>query len=101
MICKGEQNKKEEEEEESTNRSWTNEGLNLYNWKPSSCQRTLEWTPSSSSSFLVERNEIITVANLFSFASQSYWPISEGKKNLIKELCYRGEEKHGEKREEK
>ena len=23
------------------------------------------------------------------------------KKNLIKELCYRGEEKHGEKREEK
>ena len=23
------------------------------------------------------------------------------KKNLIKELCYRGEEKHGEKREER
>ena len=38
---------------------------------------------------------------MFSFASQSYWPINEGKKNLIKELCYRGEKKHGEKREER
>ena len=28
--------------------------------------------------------------------------VSEGKKkNLIRELCYRGEEKHGEKREER
>ena len=38
----------------------------------------------------------------FSFASRSYWPISEGKKkNLIKEFCYRGEEKHGEIKREK
>ena len=50
---------------------------------------------------MVERNEIITTTNLFSFASRSYWPISEGKKKLIWELCYRGEEKHGEKREER
>ena len=48
---------------------------------------------------MAERNEIITIANLFSFASQSYQPISEGKKNLISELCYNGKEKHGEKRE--
>ena len=41
----------------------------------------------------------ITIANLFSFASQSYWPISEGGKNLIEELCYREEKKHEEKRE--
>ena len=46
--------------------------------------------------------KIITAVNLFSFASRSYWPISEWKKkNLIRELCYRGEEKHGEEREER
>jgi len=50
---------------------------------------------------LVERNEIIIAANLFSFTSQSYWSISDGEKNQIKELCYKGEEKHGEKREER
>ena len=50
---------------------------------------------------MVERNEIITSANLFSFASQSYWPIREGGKNQIKELCYKGKEKHEEKREER
>ena len=38
---------------------------------------------------------------MFSFASRSYWPISEGKKNLIRELRYRGKEKYGEKREER
>ena len=50
---------------------------------------------------MVERNEIIIAANLLSFASQSYWPISEGKKNLIRELCYKREENHGEKRDKK
>ena len=50
---------------------------------------------------MVENNEIITSANLFSFASQSYWPIREGGKNQIKELCYKGKEKHEEKREER
>ena len=34
---------------------------------------------------------------MFSFASSSYWPINEGKKNIIKELYYKGEEKHEEK----
>ena len=50
---------------------------------------------------MVEKNEIIIAANLFSFAGRSYWLISEGKKNLIKELCYKEEEKHGEKREDR
>ena len=60
------------------------------------------WNSKKRIGILVERNEIITAANLFSFASRSYWLISEGKKkNLIRELCYRGEEKHGEKREER
>ena len=45
---------------------------------------------------MAEKNEIIAAANLFSFASQSYWPISEGKTNLISELCYKGKEKYGE-----
>ena len=38
---------------------------------------------------------------MFSFASWSYWPISEGKKNLIREFCYREEEIHGEKERKK
>ena len=60
------------------------------------------WNSKQRIEILVERNEIITTANLFSFASRSYWSISEGKKkNLIRELHYRGEEKHGEKREER
>ena len=50
---------------------------------------------------MVERNEIITTTNLFSFASWRYRPISEGKKILIRELCYKGEEKHEEKKEER
>ena len=64
-------------------------------------KENLAWNLKQRIGILVERNEIITTANMFSFASRSYWPISEGKKNLIRELRYRGEEKHGEKREER
>ena len=64
-------------------------------------KENLAWNLKQRIGILVERNEIITTANLFSFASRSYWPISEGKKNLIRELRFRGEEKHGEKREER
>ena len=38
------------------------------------------WNSKQRIEILVERNEIITAANLFSFASRNYWPISEGKK---------------------
>ena len=60
------------------------------------------WNSKQRIEILVERNEIITTAYLFSFASRSYWPINEGKNiYIIRELRYRGEEKHGEKREQR
>ena len=37
------------------------------------------WNSKQIIGILVERNEIITIAYLFSFASRSYWPINEGK----------------------
>ena len=38
------------------------------------------WNLKQRIGILVERNEIITAANLVSFASRSYWMINEGKK---------------------
>ena len=50
---------------------------------------------------LVERNEIITTENFSPSQVEAIDQSVKEKKNLIRELCYRGEEKHGEKREER
>ena len=60
-------------------------------WNPSN-RKFLREKRKSSLKFkakieiLVEKNEIITIANLFSFTSKSYWHISEGEK-LYSENC--------------
>ena len=52
---------------------------------------------------MVERNEIITlqICSPLQVGAIDRSMKEKKKSNLIKELCYRGEEKYGEKREER
>ena len=59
------------------------------------------WNSKQRIEILVERNEIITTENFSPSQVEAIDQSVKEKKNLIRELRYRGEEKHGEKREER